>query len=188
VQTGGFGDPNGVTPRTNNTHGTIAAARGFTLPSGTGVGTGAGGSHGARGAIASAGFGDAIVSSAAGEIAGHLDQVEQTQFAAPAVATSTAPKRAVIEQVRLTPVAIQSKPNPLYTDEARRMRIEGEILVNVVFTAAGEVHIVGVLKGLGHGLDEAAVRAAQRIKFTPAERGGQRVDYPATLRIVFALS
>ena len=88
----------------------------------------------------------------------------------------------------MTPVVIQSKPSPAYTDEARQLRIEGEVIVNVIFTAAGEIRIVGVLKGLGHGLDEAAVTAARKIRFTPAQQDGQKVDYAATLHIVFALS
>jgi hypothetical protein len=45
-----------------------------------------------------------------------------------------------------------------------------------------------VVKGLGHGLDEAAVAATRQIRFTPARRDGQFVDYPATIHVVFALS
>jgi len=48
--------------------------------------------------------------------------------------------------------------------------------------------VVRVVKGLGHGLDEAAVRAAQQIRFKPASRGGNAVDFPATVHIVFQLA
>jgi len=88
----------------------------------------------------------------------------------------------------ISPVAILSKPTPVYTEEARRLRIEGSVTMQVVFAASGEVRIVGVIKGLGHGLDEAAAVAARQIRFAPARRDGQSVDYPATIHIVFALS
>ena len=85
-------------------------------------------------------------------------------------------------------MAILSKPEPVYTEEARRLHIEGSVALRVVFTASGEMQIVGVVKGLGHGLDEAAITAARQIRFTPARREGQSMDYPATIHIVFALS
>jgi TonB family protein len=85
-------------------------------------------------------------------------------------------------------VAILSKPNPVYTDEARRLGIEGEVLLDVVFEASGQMKVIGVLKGLGHGLDEAAVRAAQQIRFKPALQDGRAVDFPATVHIVFQLA
>jgi TonB family protein len=89
---------------------------------------------------------------------------------------------------RVTPVAIESKPAPAYTEEARRLRVEGDVVLQVVFTAAGQIRIVGVVKSLGHGLDEAAVAATRQIRFTPARCDGQLVDYPATIHVVFALS
>jgi TonB family protein len=66
--------------------------------------------------------------------------------------------------------------------------VEGEVLVNVMFMANGQIRILNVVRGLGHGLDEAAQRAAQGVKFTPAMQNGRPVDSNATLRIVFQLS
>jgi len=45
-----------------------------------------------------------------------------------------------------------------------------------------------VISGLGHGLDEAATLAAEQIKFKPAKREGQAVDFPARVRIEFRLA
>ena len=45
-----------------------------------------------------------------------------------------------------------------------------------------------MVSGLGHGLDEAAVRAAQQIKFKPAKRDNENVDFPARIRIQFRLA
>ena len=59
VQTGGFGDPNGVAARdTNRNPVNVAQSGSFDLPTGAGSGNGTGGAKGARGVVASAGFGD----------------------------------------------------------------------------------------------------------------------------------
>ncbi|HEY2858866.1 MAG TPA: energy transducer TonB, partial [Terracidiphilus sp.] len=85
-------------------------------------------------------------------------------------------------------VEILYKPKPVYTDEARRLKIEGEVLLDVIFTASGEVKVLRVSKGLGHGLDEAAIQAAAHIRFKPAERDGSKADSTATARITFSLA
>jgi len=87
-----------------------------------------------------------------------------------------------------TPVSLLSKPTPVYTAEARQKKIEGDVELDVEFTASGQIHVLRVLQGLGYGLDEAAVAAAQQIRFNPARRDGQPVDSHGRLRIVFRLS
>ena len=89
---------------------------------------------------------------------------------------------------RLTPAEILSKPVPTYTDEARRLRIEGEVLVEAVLEASGKVQVVRVVRGLGHGLDEEAVRRAEQIRFKPALRDGQPSDSTVVLHIIFQLA
>jgi TonB family protein len=86
------------------------------------------------------------------------------------------------------PVEIVFKPTPEYTDEARNGRIEGTVSLELEFTAAGDVRVLRVVRGLGHGLDEAAQRAALRIRFKPAESDGRPVDSRATVHITFRLS
>jgi TonB family protein len=87
-----------------------------------------------------------------------------------------------------TPAEITFKPRPDYTEEARRLRLEGEVVLRVLFAASGEVRILELVRGLGHGLDETAVNAAQRIKFKPALRRGQAVDSTANVYIAFQLA
>jgi TonB family protein len=87
-----------------------------------------------------------------------------------------------------TPVHILYKPSPSYTDEARQLRLEGEVLLEVEFLTSGECRVVRVLRGLGHGLDEAAQRAAGQIRFQPATSNGRPVDQTATIRVVFQLA
>jgi TonB family protein len=86
------------------------------------------------------------------------------------------------------PVEIVFKPTPEYTDEARTARIEGTVSLELEFSAAGEVRVLRVVRGLGHGLDEAAQRAALRIRFKPAQSDGRPVDSRATVHITFRLS
>ena len=52
--------------------------------------------------------------------------------------------------------------------------------------ATGEVHVIRIVQALGHGLDEQAVRAAERIRFKPAQREGKPVDSNVTLHIIFS--
>ncbi|HEV2699788.1 MAG TPA: energy transducer TonB, partial [Terriglobales bacterium] len=84
-----------------------------------------------------------------------------------------------------TQVEILYKPKPVYTDEARRLNIEGEVLLEVVFGANGDLHVNRVVRGLGHGLDEAAVGAANKIKFKPAQRNGSPVDSLSIVHVMF---
>ena len=86
------------------------------------------------------------------------------------------------------PVEIVFKPTPEYTDEARSASIEGTVSLELEFTAAGDVRVLRVVRGLGHGLDEAAQRAALRIRFRPAQSDGRPVDSRATVHITFQLS
>ena len=85
-------------------------------------------------------------------------------------------------------VEILSKPKPVYTEEARGLRLEGDVVLDVTFEAGGVLRILDVAQGLGHGLDEAAIDAARKIRFNPARRDGAPVDHTAKLRVVFRLA
>jgi TonB family protein len=87
-----------------------------------------------------------------------------------------------------TQVQILYKPKPVYTDEARKLNIEGEVLLEVVFGANGELHVNRVVRGLGHGLDEAAITATNKIKFKPAQRNGAAVDSTAIVHVMFQIA
>lgn len=187
VQTGGFGDPNGV-PVSGNQTGKVAIAKlgSFDQPEGAGQGNGTGGGRGAKGNVVSAGFGNGTAVQGGGGRGN--GKVVQTAFAAPPPAEPTATKKSTVEDSGFMPFTILSKPKPAYTDEGRKRHIEGEVQLDVVFMANGQCKVLGVTRGLGYGLDEAAIQAAQKIQFVPAKRGGQPVDYQAKLRIVFQLT
>jgi TonB family protein len=193
VQTGGFGDPNGVPARENNGRPvTIAQLGSFDLPSGPGYGNGTGGARGVRGVVASAGFGNGVATGdGSGKVNTSRGTVRQGGFgdAEPVAARQIQSKPADAPVApKLLPAEVTFKPTPIYTDEARKLRVEGEVLLEVVFEASGRLRVLRVVQGLGHGLDEAAVRAAEQIRFKPALRDGQPADSTAVLHIVFQLA
>lgn len=186
VQTGGFGDPNGVPDngkRDRNPN--IAMLGSFDMPAGPGVGNGNGGKHGARGTVASAGFGNGVAVGSTG--GGPRGGVQQGVFGSEeAVATPHMRQTAVESNAK--PVVILSVPRPVYTAEGRANKVEGVVLLQVVFTASGQVEVQRVVQGLGYGLDQAAENAARQIQFRPATRDGRPVDSSAVARIVFELA
>jgi TonB family protein len=191
IQTGGFGDPNGV-PASEN-HGrpiTIAQAGGFDMPRGPGYGNGTGGAKGARGVVASSGFGSGVATGdGSGRVSASRGTVRQAGFGDADVVATPQPKSKGTEPVVKTiPAEITYKPRPVYTDEGRRLKIEGEVLLEAVFTATGQIRVVRVVQGLGHGLDESAIHAAEKIQFKPALKNGQPADFAAVLHIVFQLA
>ena len=190
VQTGGFGDPKGLPgPSNPNKRANIGQFGSPALPPGPGYGNGTGGANGVRGTVASSGFGNGVAiaptSSGAGAARG---SVKAGGFET-AAAGSDAPKpKAADAGSAVQEVVILEKPKPMYTDEARNLHIEGDVLVDVVFPASGPVQVIRVTKGLGHGLDEAAIKAAQQIRFKPALQDGKPVDFPAIVHIEFQLA
>ena len=160
VQTGGFGDPHGIRgPANPSKAANINQAGSPNLPGGPGYGNGTGGAQGARGTLAS---------------------TEGPKGSGGSGGAGTGGAN--------TGVAILSKPNPAYSTEARTIKLEGDIVLEVVFLASGQVQVIGVVSGLGHGLDEAAIQAARLIRFRPAQRNGQPVDFHARVRIEFRLA
>jgi TonB family protein len=190
VQTGGFGDPNGV-PAQGKGQGQLVMARmgGFDMPVGAGSGNGAGGMRGARGTVASAGFGDGIATAGNGDgrSSGRAN-IRAGGFGDASTQSAAPQQRAVVSAPATTPVEILSKPKPVYTEEAKRLELQGEVLVQVLFGANGQAQVLRVVRGLGHGLDEAAVNAANKIRYKPAQQNGRPVDSTAVVHVVFELA
>jgi len=188
VQTGGFGDPNGVPARESNVRAVNINAFGtWGLPSGPGRGNGTGGANGVPGVVASVGFGNGVAVS--GPRMGNTGgTIKAAGFAASTPALQPQRKKGAASEAPTTPVEVLAKSKPNYTEEGRKLKIEGEVRLEVLFTATGEVHVIRILQGLGHGLDEQAVRAAEQIKFKPAQQEGKPVDSSTTLRIIFQLA
>jgi TonB family protein len=79
------------------------------------------------------------------------------------------------------------KPEPHYTEEARRNQISGTVMLRVVFSSSGEVVQIQALRTLPFGLTERAIAAARQIKFLPAVKGGRPVSVHMQLEYNFNL-
>jgi TonB family protein len=192
VQTGGFGDPNGLKPGVGKPGAKLVASAvgSFDLPAGPGYGNGSGGAKGIKGTVASADFGSGIATPGHGDGrgSGRGSAVQTADFGAQEIAQPTPHAQHLNSGPPTTAVEITYKPNPVYTDEARRLKLEGEVLLEVNFGANGQLQVNRVVRGLGHGLDEAAIAAASKMRFKPALRDGQPMDSTAIVHVVFQLA
>jgi TonB family protein len=206
VKTGGFGDPVGVTPNPNATKpaniaavGSFAGTPGIGAPGagaarqgsvkgvafGSGVANGVPGGKDVHGTVASAGFSNGVVGGTGKP--GGQGTVAQAGFAGTGFgqATPSAPK---VQQVVATPIVVISKPKAEYTSEAKQLRIEGDVTLQVRFTASGQVEVLRVINGLGHGLDERARVVAEGIRFKPATKDGHAIDEVTIIHVTFQLA
>lgn len=79
------------------------------------------------------------------------------------------------------------KPEPTYTEEARRNQITGTVMLRVVFASNGDVVQIRAVHSLPFGLTERAITAARQIKFVPAVKGGRPVSVFMQLEYNFNL-
>ena len=194
-----LGETFGVTPNPNATRpatvaaignpyggmqGPAVAPHGVVGSAGIGNGLKAGSNAGVVGKVAQAGIPGGTGTATTGYAGtGHVGSAGiQTQMAK--IPASAEPPR----QVASTNLEVLSKPPVRYTPEARQLRVQGDVILRVTFTASGQVLIQSVVHGLGHGLDEEARRVAQQIRFRPATRNGQAVDLTTNITITFQLA
>ncbi len=86
-----------------------------------------------------------------------------------------------------TKARIVSKPEPSYTEEARRHEVVGTVVLRAVFAFDGTVRNIVVFRGLTHGLNEKAIQAARKIRFIPATKEGKPVSMWMQLEYNFNL-
>jgi TonB family protein len=79
------------------------------------------------------------------------------------------------------------KPEPQYTEEARRNQITGTVMLRVVFSSSGQVEQIRAVQTLPFGLTERAIAAARQIKFVPATKSGHSVSVYMQLEYNFNL-
>jgi len=183
VETSGFGETTSTSARASKTESVSAAGFGAAAGSPDGGRPGKSGTVGAVGGFDVAGSGGTRVGANPGTVVAGGFASASSAPKTPAANSQKAP-----EPVNEKPVEILVKPRPDYTDEARKMRIEGEVLLRVLFASTGAARVLEVTRGLGYGLNENAIRAAEQIRFKPAQRAGQPVDSTAIVHIVFQLA
>ena len=192
-----LGQTFGVTPNPNATrpatvatignpyggmNGPAVAPHGVVGSTGLGNGTKYGSSAGTPGRVASAGIPGATGT-------GNTSNYGKVATAGiPGMTQATAPPKMAAAAVRSTEVEVLSKPQVQYTNEARQLHVEGDVVLSVTFLATGQVVVHGVIRGLGHGLDEEAMRVAEQIRFRPATSNGRPVDVTTKITITFQLA
>lgn len=191
-----LGETFGVTPNPNaNRPATVAAIgnpyggmqgpavapHGVVGSAGIGNGMRSGSNSGVVGRVASAGIPGATGTGNSGTYGKVASAGIPTATAAPAVHPQQ-------ELVQSTMLEVISKPPVRYTNEARALHVQGDVILKVTFLATGQVVVDGVVHGLGHGLDEEARRVAEQIRFRPATRNGRPVDLTTNITITFQLA
>lgn len=194
-----LGETFGVTPNPNATRpatvaaignpyggmeGPAVAPHGVVGSAGIGNGLKSGSNAGVVGRVAQAGIPGGTGTASTGYVGGGKVAsagIKQQAAAIPAVQQNQ-------REVAPTNLEVLSKPAVQYTAEARQLRVQGDVILRVTFTASGQVVVKGVVHGLGHGLDEEARRVAQQIRFRPATRNGQAVDLTTNITITFQLA
>ena len=74
-----------------------------------------------------------------------------------------------------------------YTEEARANKIQGTVVLSVVYTFDGRITDIRVVRGLPDGLSESAIEAAKKIRFQPAVKAGQPVSVRGNIEFNFTL-
>jgi TonB family protein len=182
IKAGGFGDPSGVAVNPNATRPSTVAAIG-SFNNAPGARQGAGTPHG--GVVEPGGFGSGVGRGT--EAGGGHGNVATGGFGANGIGGGGT-QQAVVRQESMTPPQVLSEPHPRYTEEAKQLKIQGEITLQVRFGMNGKVEVLRVVTGLGHGLDEEARRVAEQIQFKPAARNGQPADHVTYIHIFFQLA
>jgi protein TonB len=79
------------------------------------------------------------------------------------------------------------KVDPEFSEEARKAKFMGIVLVNLIVDANGNPQNVHVLRGVGMGLDEKAVEAVKQYRFKPAREAGKPVAVELNVEVNFQI-
>ena len=83
--------------------------------------------------------------------------------------------------------SVTFRVDPEYSEEARKAKFSGTVLLQLIVDVDGKAKNIHVTRGVGLGLDEKAVEAVQKWKFTPGKKDGQPVPVYATVEVNFRL-
>ncbi len=100
---------------------------------------------------------------------------------------STGQNSAIADNQSKSTFKIITKPRASYTDSARQAGVQGTITIAAVFTSDAKISHVVVLKGLGHGLNEQALKATRSITFEPERENGKPISIVKMLQYSFTI-
>ncbi len=87
----------------------------------------------------------------------------------------------------ITPPKLLEVASPEYTPEAKKAKIEGDVLLTIVIDQNGDVVDAVVKKGLGKGLDEQAIAAVKVWKYKPATKDDEPIAVKMDVTTTFML-
>jgi TonB family protein len=87
----------------------------------------------------------------------------------------------------ITPPKIISKREPAYSEQARKAKLEGSVLLSLVIDENGKPIDIKVVRSLGMGLDEKAIEAVKQWRFEPGKKDGKPVSIASQIQITFHL-
>jgi TonB family protein len=87
----------------------------------------------------------------------------------------------------VTPPHATFAPPPEYTEQARKKKIQGTVMLSLTVAVDGTTRDIKVVKGVGYGLDEKAVETVSRWKFSPALKDGQPIEKEISVEVSFHL-
>jgi TonB family protein len=121
-----------------------------------------------------------------GQRKGPTGRIASVAFASQVEPAAALPTRQA--QPLKTSVIVLFGPKPIYTQEARQLHIQGTVVLRVTVTASGQIKVLSVIHGLGHGLDEAAEKAVTQYQVKPATQNGVPVSVTTDITITFQLA
>ncbi len=87
----------------------------------------------------------------------------------------------------ITAPSVLSKVDPEYSEEARKAKYSGAVMLSIVVNTDGHADNITVVKSLGMGLDEKAIEAVERWRFRPGAKDGAPVRVRAQIEVNFRL-
>lgn len=87
----------------------------------------------------------------------------------------------------MTPPTVLYRVEPTYSEEARKAKYQGVVVLSAIVRKDGTIEILKVIRGLGLGLDENAISALKQWRFRPGMRNGVPVDVALNIEVNFSL-
>ncbi len=79
------------------------------------------------------------------------------------------------------------QPDPTYSEDARKARFQGPVLLDTIVHKDGSVEVVRVVLSPGYGLDQEAIKAVRQWRFRPGTRNGQPADFSLSIEVNFRI-
>jgi TonB family protein len=87
----------------------------------------------------------------------------------------------------VTAPTVMSRVEPQYSEEARKARYQGTVVLEAIVRKDGSIDILRIVRSLGFGLDENAIKALKQWRFRPGMKNGEAVDVALNIEVNFNL-